>query len=162
MKSREKNIVFLTNSPEETIRIGQMLADGIEKGDIIALKGELGSGKTCLAQGIAKGLGVSERYVVTSPTFTLINEYPGEKMPLYHMDAYRLSGCIDLYDMGYDEYLLGKGVMVIEWPEKISKAIPDNALFVHMTYVEERIRRIEISGDTERIGFWEQTLKRKK
>jgi len=160
MKPKGKNIILLTNSPEETIRLGKSLADGLKKGDIVALKGELGSGKTCLAQGIAKGLGVSENYVVTSPTFTLINEYPGKKMHLYHMDAYRLSGCVDLEEMGYYEYLLEKGVMVIEWPEKISSAIPDHALLVHMTYVEEKIRRIEISGSLEQIGVWEPILKK--
>jgi len=152
-------IVLLSKSPEETFRIGRILADGLKAGDIVALTGELGSGKTCLTQGIASGLGVPEGYAVTSPTFTLINEYPGRQMALYHLDVYRLTGCADLPEMGYDEYLSGRGVMVIEWAEKIREAVPVGSLFVVMTYLEEYIRKIEISGCPDRIGFWQRTLK---
>jgi tRNA threonylcarbamoyladenosine biosynthesis protein TsaE len=152
-------IVRLSKSPEETFRIGRVLADGLKAGDVVALTGELGSGKTCLTQGIACGLGVPEGYAVTSPTFTLINEYPGRQMPLYHLDVYRLNGCADLPEMGYDEYLSGRGVMVIEWAEKIREAVPAGALLVVMTYLEEYTRKIEISGCTDRIGVWQRTLK---
>jgi tRNA threonylcarbamoyladenosine biosynthesis protein TsaE len=160
MTSGERSvIVLLSKSPEETFRIGRILADGLKAGDVVALTGELGSGKTCLTQGIARGLGVPDGYAVTSPTFTLINEYPGRQMALYHLDVYRLTGCDDLPDMGYDEYLSGNGVMVIEWAEKIREAVPVGSLFVFMTYLEEYIRKIEISGCPDRIGFWRQTLK---
>jgi tRNA threonylcarbamoyladenosine biosynthesis protein TsaE len=160
MISDERSVmVLLTKSPEETFRIGQVLADGLQAGDVVALTGELGSGKTCLTQGIASGLGVPEDYAVTSPTFTLINEYPGRQLALYHLDVYRLTGCADLPDMGYDEYLSGRGVMVIEWAEKIREAVPAGALFVYMTYVDECIRKIEISCCPDRIGFWKKTLK---
>ena len=152
-------MVLLSKSPEETFRIGRILAEGLQAGDVVALTGELGSGKTCLTQGIASGLGVPEGYAVTSPTFTLINEYPGRQMTLYHLDVYRLTGCADLAEMGYDEYLSGRGVMVIEWAEKMLEAIPADALFVVMTYLEENVRRIELSGCRERIGFWEKALK---
>ena len=152
-------IVLLSKSPEETFRIGRILAEGLKAGDVVALTGELGSGKTCLTQGIASGLGVPEGYAVTSPTFTLINEYPGRQMALYHLDVYRLTGCADLPEMGYDEYLSGRGVMVIEWAEKIREAVPVGSLFVIMTYLEEYIRKIEISGCPDRIGFWQRTLK---
>jgi len=152
-------IVLLSKSPEETFRIGRVLANGLKAGDVVALTGELGSGKTCMTQGIACGLGVPEGYAVTSPTFTLINEYPGRQMPLYHLDVYRLAGCADLPDMGYDEYLSGRGVMVIEWAEKIREAVPVGALFVFMTYLDEYIRKIEISCCPDRIGFWQRTLK---
>ena len=152
-------IVLLSKSPEETFRIGRILAEGLKAGDVVALTGELGSGKTCLTQGIASGLGVPEGYAVTSPTFTLINEYPGRQMALYHLDVYRLTGCADLPEMGYDEYLSGRGVMVIEWAEKIREAVPVGSLFVVMTYLEEYIRKIEISGCPDRIGFWQRTLK---
>ncbi len=152
-------IVLLSTSPEETFRIGQTLADGLRAGDVVALTGELGSGKTCLTQGIASGLGVSKNYSVTSPTFTLINEYPGRRMMLYHLDLYRLNGCDDLDEMGYSEYLSGGGVMVIEWAEKVREAIPADALFVMLTYLEEKVRRIELSGGRDRIGFWEKALK---
>jgi tRNA threonylcarbamoyladenosine biosynthesis protein TsaE len=152
-------MVLLSKNPEETFQIGRMLADGLQAGDVIAMTGELGSGKTCLTQGIARGLGVPEGYAVTSPTFTLINEYPGRQLPLYHLDVYRLAGHTDLADMGYDEYLCGRGVMVIEWAEKIREAVPVGALFVVMTYIEENIRKIEISGCPDRIGIWQRTLK---
>lgn len=152
-------IVLLSKCPEETFRIGRILADGLQAGDVVALTGELGSGKTCLTQGIARGLGVPEDYAVTSPTFTLINEYPGRQMALYHLDVYRLTGCADLPEMGYDEYLSDRGVMVIEWAEKIREAVPVGALFVFMTYLDEYIRKIEISCCPDRIGFWQRTLK---
>jgi tRNA threonylcarbamoyladenosine biosynthesis protein TsaE len=152
-------MVLLSKSPEETFRIGRILADGLEAGDVVALTGELGSGKTCLTQGIANGLGVPESYAVTSPTFTLINEYPGRQVDLYHLDVYRLTGCADLAEMGYYEYLSGRGVMVIEWAEKVLEAVPVDALFVVMTYLEENVRKIELSGCRDRIGFWEKTLK---
>jgi tRNA threonylcarbamoyladenosine biosynthesis protein TsaE len=160
MISGERSVIALfSKSPEETFRIGRILADGLKAGNVVALIGELGSGKTCLTQGIACGLGVPEGYAVTSPTFTLINEYPGRQMPLYHLDVYRLTGCVDLHEMGYDEYLSGGGVMVIEWAEKILEAVPVNALFVVMTYLEENMRKIEISSRPDRIGFWQRILK---
>jgi tRNA threonylcarbamoyladenosine biosynthesis protein TsaE len=161
MISGERSVmVLLTKSPEETFRIGRTLANGLRAGDVVALTGEMGSGKTSLTQGIANGLGVPEDYAVTSPTFTLLNVYPGRQMALYHLDVYRLNGCTDLADMGYDEYLLsGRGVMVIEWAEKIREAVPVGALFVVMTYLEEYIRKIEISGCPDRIGIWQRTLK---
>jgi tRNA threonylcarbamoyladenosine biosynthesis protein TsaE len=153
------DIILLSKNPGETFRIGRILGSSLQAGDVVALTGELGSGKTCLTQGIAGGLGVPEDYAVTSPTFTLINEYPGRQLALYHLDVYRLNGCTDLPDMGYDEYLSGRGVMVIEWAEKIREAVPAGALFVFMTYVDEYIRKIEISCCLDRIGFWRQTIK---
>jgi len=152
-------VVLISKSPAETVRIGRILGEGLKAGDVVALTGELGSGKTCLTQGIACGLGVPENYAVTSPTFTLINEYPGREAALYHVDLYRLQGAADLADTGYEEYLSGGGVMVIEWAEKVLEAVPVDALFVVMTYLEENVRKIEISGYPDRIGFWEKTLK---
>lgn len=160
MISNERPVLVLfSKTPEETFRIGRILADGLRAGDVVALTGELGSGKTSLTQGIASGLGVPEEYAVTSPTFTLINEYPGRQMALYHWDVYRLAGCADLPDMGYEDYLSGGGVMVIEWAEKIREAVPADALFVVMTYIDECTRKIEISCCPERIDCWRQTLK---
>jgi tRNA threonylcarbamoyladenosine biosynthesis protein TsaE len=160
MISGERSVMtLLSKSPDETFRIGQIMAGGLEPGDVVALSGELGAGKTCLTQGIASGLGVPEEYAVTSPTFTLINEYPGRQLALYHLDLYRLAGCADLIEMGFDEYLSGRGVMVIEWAEKATEAVPTDALFVAMTYLEENVRKIEISVCRERIGFWRRTLK---
>jgi tRNA threonylcarbamoyladenosine biosynthesis protein TsaE len=159
IQGERSEIVLLSKSPEETFRIGRILADGLQAGDVVALTGELGSGKTCLTQGIACGLGVPDGYAVTSPTFTLINEYPGRQMALYHLDVYRLTGCADLPDMGYDEYLSCRGVMVIEWAEKIREAVPVDSLCIVMTYLEEYIRKIEISVCPDRIGSWQRVLK---
>ena len=152
-------MVLISKSPAETVRIGRILGEGLKAGDVVALTGELGSGKTCLTQGIACGLGVPENYAVTSPTFTLINEYPGREAALIHVDLYRLQGAADLADTGYEEYLSGGGVMVIEWADKIREAVPDGAVCVALTYLEENVRKMEISGCRDRIGRWEQILK---
>jgi tRNA threonylcarbamoyladenosine biosynthesis protein TsaE len=158
MAGQQASLVLISKSPTETFYIGKMLGEGLTGGDCVALTGELGAGKTCLTQGIAAGLGVPDCYVVTSPTFTLINEYPGKKMSLYHFDVYRLKGSKDLDEMGYQEYLTSDGVMVIEWAEKISDVIPDEALHVELSYMDEYVRRIKISGCPDRIHSWERTL----
>lgn len=154
------SLALFSNSPSETFRIGRILGEGLRNGDCIALTGELGAGKTCLTQGIARGMGVPDCYAVTSPTFTLINEYPGRDAALYHLDVYRLTGSADLPEMGYEEYLLGSGVMVIEWAEKIVDDIPEEALYIGLSYLNENMRKIEISGDPERIAFLELALKK--
>jgi len=99
------NFDLISESPGDTLDIGRIIGENLTGGAVVALTGELGAGKTCLTQGIAKGLGIPEGYYVTSPTFTLINEYPG-RIPLYHMDVYRLSDSRELEDMGYEEYFL--------------------------------------------------------
>ena len=153
------SFVLISEGPTETFRIGKILGRGLKGGDLVALTGELGAGKTCLTQGIASGLGVPGSYTVTSPTFTLINEYPGREVALYHLDVYRLTGSADLNEMGYEEYLFGSGVLVIEWAEKIRDAIPDEALFIVIFWLDENVRKIEFSACPERIGFWERTFK---
>lgn len=135
---------LISKSFDDTIHLGAVIGGHLGKGDIIALTGELGSGKTCITRGIAQGMGVSERYCVTSPTFTLINEYPG-RIPLYHLDVYRLSGSGDLEDLGYEEYFFGGGVTVIEWAEKIDDVIPSDAIFIYMTFLDENKRAISIA-----------------
>jgi tRNA threonylcarbamoyladenosine biosynthesis protein TsaE len=126
--------------------VGQRAADG----DVFALSGELGSGKTCFTGGLARGLGVDEGYAITSPTFTLINEYPG-RCRLYHCDVYRLNAAVELEDLGFDEYLSGKGVMAIEWAEKILDALPPYAISIWFIYVDENRRKIRINGPRERV-----------
>src|SRR5665647_2885496 len=106
MAGQRASLILISKSPTETFSIGRLLGEGLTEGDCVALTGELGAGKTCLTQGIAAGLGVPDCYVVTSPTFTLINEYPGGDAILYHLDVYRLTGSEDLLEMGYEEYLL--------------------------------------------------------
>ena len=104
---------LISDSREKTLEMGRLIGAILERGDIVALIGELGSGKTCLTQGMAKGMGFAENVPVVSPTFTLINEYPG-KIPLIHLDVYRLSGSRDLEDMGYEEYFYDDRIIVIE------------------------------------------------
>jgi tRNA threonylcarbamoyladenosine biosynthesis protein TsaE len=158
---RDRNtLVLFSHSPSETFRIGRILGEVLKDGDCIALTGELGSGKTCVSQGIAKGLGVPDSYAVTSPTFTLLNEYPGRETAMYHLDVYRLTGSADLAEIGYEEYLSRGGVMVIEWAEKIIGEIPEGALFIKFSHLGENTRKIEITGCSERIDFWELNLRK--
>jgi tRNA threonylcarbamoyladenosine biosynthesis protein TsaE len=142
-------------SAEETYALGKILGESAEKGDLIALIGDLGTGKTCLTQGIARGLGVPETYPITSPTFTLINEYPGRHI-LYHLDVYRLSGAHDMEDMGYEDYFYGKGITVIEWAEKIREILPGHTLYVHLTYKGDTEREVSMEGED---GQMEKILK---
>ena len=107
-----------THSPEETVHLGCAIGKNTGEGTVIALTGDLGSGKTAFTQGVAEGLGITERYIV-SPTYTLINHYPGDGGPaLYHVDLYRLSDIAETEDLGLDEVLHEKSVVVIEWAEK--------------------------------------------
>jgi len=141
---------LISRSAEETVRVGEILGENLRVGDIVALIGDLGTGKTCLTQGIAVGLDVPGAYAVTSPTFTLINEYPGRHV-LYHFDVYRLLGSSDLENMGYEEYFYGKGVSVVEWAEKIADIVPETAITIWITFLDENFRRIEISAPEKRL-----------
>jgi tRNA threonylcarbamoyladenosine biosynthesis protein TsaE len=154
MDTQRSSLVLISKSPLETLQIGRSLGAGLKGGDCVALKGELGAGKTCLTQGIAKGLGVPDGYAVTSPTFTLINEYPGKETTLFHLDIYRLTGSEDLEQIGYEEYLTRGGVLVVEWAEKIPDSIPEEALWVTFSYLDENVRKIEMSDTAERICCW--------
>ncbi len=145
------NLMLISNNIEETINLGRIIGEGLNKGNIIALIGELGSGKTCITRGIARGMGISEEFHITSPTFTLINEYPG-RIPLYHLDVYRLSGSGDLEDLGYEEYFYGKGAIVIEWADKIKNIIPPDSIFVYLKYLGEKKREIKISYEGDNIS----------
>lgn len=140
------HLTLITKSPGKTLNLGRILGEFLGCGDVVALVGELGAGKTCLTQGIARGVGVPEKYEITSPTFTLINEYPG-RINLYHMDLYRLAGIRDLEDTGYEEYFLGKGVVVVEWAEKVRENMPRETLWVYIDYLSEDEREIRISGN---------------
>ncbi|MDR0878265.1 MAG: tRNA (adenosine(37)-N6)-threonylcarbamoyltransferase complex ATPase subunit type 1 TsaE [Treponema sp.] len=141
---------FVSSSPEETIALGKRIASRLQPGSVIALRGGLGAGKTCLTRGIAQGLGIEE--TVTSPTYTIISEYegtlppagtnvPGGKFPLYHIDAYRLAGEDDFINIGGEELINGAGISVIEWSERIPLSIPKDAFFID----------IEITGDSKRM-----------
>ena len=143
-------IHIISGSPERTFEIGEVIGRSLKKGDILALSGELGSGKTCFTQGLAKGLDVTAQYNVTSPTFTLLNEYPG-RLKLSHLDVYRLSGAQDIEEIGYEDYFFGPGVIVIEWAEKIEQLIPDYGIWVFFRHVDENTREIVIAGPKRRL-----------
>ena len=114
-------------------------------GDVVALIGDLGTGKTQLAKGLARGVGVPEEYCITSPTYTIVNEYQG-RIPLYHFDLYRLEGNSDLENLGYEEYFGGRGVTVIEWAEKIIHLLPAKRMEIRISHLGDYARGFEIIG----------------
>lgn len=130
----------ITHSAEETQRLGRTFGERLQPGDVVTLSGELGAGKTALAQGIAAGLGVTEP--VSSPTFALVHEYAG-RCPVWHLDVYRLSGPDDLPDLSWDDMLAGRGVVLIEWPERIAGALPEHRLEIALHYGEGDSRHLE-------------------
>ncbi len=154
----EGGLKVISRSPEDTLHLGRIIGENLVRGDVVALIGELGTGKTTITQGIARGLGVSDKYYITSPTFTLINEYPGE-ISLYHLDVYRLTGPDDLSDMGYEEYFFGDGVAVIEWAEKIKDILPDDAVTIVLSYREGNEREIGIYGTSKSMSCIEEKFR---
>ncbi len=135
---------YLSRSPEETERIGETLAHRLSGGAVLALRGGLGMGKTAFTRGLARGLGYTGR--VTSPTFTIVNEYEG-KTPLFHFDMYRLGGEDELFDIGWDDYLTRGGVCVVEWSERIERALPPETVTVSIERGEgENDRVITVEG----------------
>ncbi len=118
---------FLSHSAEETERFGEQLARRLRSGDVLAFTGPLGMGKTAFTRGLARGLGCRGR--VTSPTFTIVNEYEGET-PLFHFDMYRLGSSDELFDIGWDDYLARGGICAVEWSERVSDALPEGTVFV--------------------------------
>ncbi len=154
----EMQIAFESDDAATTKRIGIEIGRRANPGDVLALSGELGSGKTCFAGGLAAGLGVSEDFAITSPTFTLINEYPA-RVRLYHMDVYRLAGDTDLADLGYDDILSAGGVVVIEWADRIGRAIPESAMHIHFEYLDETRRKITIRGQKQKLQDLAQAIK---
>ncbi len=128
-------IKIITKTPQELEYLGSRMAELMEPGDFIALDGDLGAGKTLMTQGMAKGLGVNEEIV--SPTFTIIHEYETGRLPLYHMDVYRLKHPDEMYDLGYEEYFYGEGVTVVEWAKIIEPLLPDEHLAMEILVVPE-------------------------
>ena len=139
-------IVLRSHSPRETKRIGASLGRYVEAGDVLLLCGDLGAGKTCLTQGIAKGLGI-EGYV-RSPTFVLLSIHQG-RLPLYHIDIYRLDHVAEVLDLGLEEYLAGDGVSVIEWADKALEVFPQSCLMVTLDFegANERLLTLEPHGE---------------
>ena len=134
---------FITNSPAETERIGAFLAEKLQPGTVIAYRGDLGAGKTAFTRGIAKGLGC--RDCVTSPTYTIVNEYLSGRMPLFHFDMYRLASADDLWDIGWEDYLDRGGVCAVEWSENVEEAL-ERFVLVNIEKIGDESRRITIEG----------------
>ena len=138
---------YLSHSPEETERIGETLGKTLRPGSVVAYRGGLGMGKTAFTRGLARGLGCAGR--VTSPTFTIVNEYQG-RIPLFHFDMYRLPDADALFDIGWEDYLDRGGVCAVEWSENVAEALPEDTVWVDLRRLEgeDNGRRITITGVT--------------
>ena len=136
-------MIFQTNSPAETESIGFALGKIIKKGTVIAYRGDLGAGKTAFTRGLARGLGCTE--IVTSPTYTIVNEYLGGRIPLFHFDMYRLRSSDDLWDIGWEDYLERGGICAVEWSENVEDAM-ENAILVNIEKTGDESRRITLEG----------------
>ena len=137
-------MTITTNSPEQTELLGKKLAARLNPGDVIAYYGDLGAGKTAFTRGLARGLDCRDR--VTSPTFTIVNEYQG-RIPLFHFDMYRLGGEDELFDIGWEDYLARGGVCAVEWSENVEGAFYGDEIRVVFEKTGENSRRIRIEGD---------------
>ena len=137
---------FITNSPEETEALGAALGSRLAPGTVIAYQGDLGAGKTAFTRGVACGLGAKES--VTSPTYTIVNEYLSGKYPLFHFDMYRLASSDDLFDIGWEDYLERGGICAVEWSENVADAM-DDAIIVTIEKLGEDSRRITVEGGPE-------------
>ena len=131
---------YITNSEEETEALGARLAEVLEPGAVVAFTGDLGAGKTAFTRGLALGLGISDR--VTSPTFTIVNEYEGGRLPLFHFDMYRLDSADELFHIGWEDYLARGGVCAVEWSENVEEAIENDAV---------RVSIVRGDGDDDRL-----------
>ncbi len=138
----------VTRNEAETRAIGEKLGSMLGPGDFVALYGDLGAGKTRFAQGVARGVGVDPNVHITSPTYTILNEYNGN-YPFYHFDLYRLDGDADITELGFDEYFHGGGVCLVEWADRLASGFPEQHLKVYFYFESEDSRRIEFvwSGD---------------
>ena len=134
---------FITNSPLETETVGAALAQVLQPGTILAYRGDLGAGKTAFTRGLARGLGCRE--LVTSPTYTIVNEYLGGRLPLFHFDMYRLGSSDDLWDIGWEDYLDRGGICAVEWSENVDDAM-EGAIYITIEKLGESSRRITIEG----------------
>ncbi len=143
-------MVFLSNSPEETEKIGAELGRRLAPGAVIAFRGDLGAGKTAFTRGLAQGLDIQER--VTSPTYTIVNEYLTGRLPLFHFDMYRLGSADDLFDIGWEDYLERGGVCAVEWSERVAEALI-GAVTVTIEKTGDTARRITIEGEETHGNF---------
>jgi tRNA threonylcarbamoyladenosine biosynthesis protein TsaE len=135
----EEKIIYIKNE-EETIKFGTELAAKLTPGTVIALIGDLGTGKTSLTKSIAAALGIDE--IITSPTFNIVKEYDSGRLPLYHFDVYRIGDVDEMYELGYEEYFYGKGVSIVEWADLIEDIMPEDTLTINIEYGEKEGERI--------------------
>ena len=148
MPDAEHDLALLPNettSAAETEALGRRLARAFAPGDVVALYGDLGAGKTHLVKGIAAALGVPPM-AVTSPTFTVVNEYAGADFPIYHLDAYRIEHLDELFELGYEDYFYGEGLCLIEWPEKVEPLLPPHTRRLRLTHAGHDRRHISADG----------------
>ena len=136
-------MTFYTTSPGQTEALGEKLAQVLKPGTVIAFQGDLGAGKTAFTRGLARGLGTTDR--VTSPTYTIVNEYLGGRLPLFHFDMYRLGSSDELFDIGWEDYLERGGICAVEWSENVADAMVD-ALYICIEKVSDTERKITIEG----------------
>jgi len=149
---------FISHSPGQTQRLGARLAAHLEPGDQVLLEGTLGSGKTVFAQGVAQGLGITEP--VTSPSFTLIREYREGRLPLFHIDLYRIGSLAEVEALGLEEYLLDAGVALVEWPDRAMALFPPYRLEVHLSIVAETKRDVRLEPYGQRYHHLLTAFKR--
>ena len=133
-----------THSPEEAEAVGRKLAVQLQPGDVLAYYGDLGTGKTAFTRGLASSLGVTEP--VTSPTYTIVDEYLSGRLPLFHFDMYRLGSADELFDIGWEDYLARGGVCAVEWSEQVADALPEDTIYVRIDRESDPARRITIEG----------------
>jgi len=144
LKKTKMNLTLITKNPNETKQIGRAIGNLLKPGDILLLFGELGTGKTCLTQGIADGIGIDDGQYVNSPSYILINVYKA-RIPIYHIDLYRILDADELFDLGLDEYLFGKGICIIEWADRLTE-LPNNYLKIILEWLDHDIRKFMITG----------------
>jgi tRNA threonylcarbamoyladenosine biosynthesis protein TsaE len=142
--------VIQTRSASETVRIGKTIGNRLLLGDVVALVGELGAGKTQFIKGLAAGVGIENSAYISSPSFTLIHEYPGE-IPFYHIDLFRLGREQEAEELGLEDYFQGRGITAIEWADKIPCLLPKELLFICIAYIDKNTRSLEITGKGKRF-----------
>lgn len=150
---------FIIDSVEKTMELGRQLGLKLNSGDIVCLNGDLGAGKTHFTKGVAKGIGIDDQ--ITSPTFTIVNEYEGGRLKLYHFDVYRVNDPDEIANIGFDEYIFGKGASIIEWSDYIEALIPEEHISVIIKKIPEKgdnYRSISITGFGNRYDYVKEII----
>lgn len=146
---------FKTNNAGETEKLGRLIGEALRGGEIIAMTGDLGAGKTTMTKSLAKGLDIDEH--ITSPTFTIVNEYEG-RLKLFHFDVYRIGDVEEMYDLGFEEYIYSGGVCIIEWSNLIEEILPEDTINIQILYLDDNKRQIKISGKGKKFDNLEKEL----